>query len=144
MNWDEYRDNCKRWRMKKDSTEYLAILLLGIREEYDEFIEERKSGSVERQIEEYGDMLYNIADLINYLEENYISFRDVEYTGSIFVPRKCVEVVRKYYMRDCNYEKFIAECWNIADISYLEYVVRSNTAGYALDSSYVKMSNRHG
>jgi hypothetical protein len=142
MKWDEYREHCKKWRMDLEPVEYIAVLLLGIREEYDEFFIEFKASCIEKIIEEYGDMLFNIAELVNVLEENFSHFRGND-LGEFFAPRKCVEVVRKSYMRDRNNLKFIGEAWQIAERCVLEYT-RTNTAQDSMIHSVEKLTGRHG
>jgi NTP pyrophosphatase (non-canonical NTP hydrolase) len=141
MEWSEYRENCKRWRMDLEGVEYICTLLLGIPEEWREHVKERKNGTFESQVEEYGDMLFNIAELWNYLEEMY-----KDHSGRSnwegYAPDRCVEVVRKLYFRDKLMTDFICEAWAIAE-QCMEYVP-TITAGYAMVASVAKMKERHG
>lgn len=147
ITWSEYRADAKKYRMEyTNKTEYIAILLLGIAEELKEYRRTVYNGeSNERQMEEFGDLLWNIAELENILSEidNKHCVESDGIPSLLFcVMGRSVETVRKDYLRDKDYEKLYSNAREILSACQFFYVC-SNFAPYAMESSVLKMWERY-
>jgi len=144
MDWGEYRKEVVKYRKwEYDPLEYLAILCLGVSKEFNAFMQSRKGGLLEVQLEVYGDILFNVAELWNILEDVYHYEDKSIIFKPVFAPHRCVDIVKKYYLEEKDKERFIKECYALAEICHRDYVC-TITAEEAMVLSANKMKERHG
>lgn len=149
MKWSEYRKEVSEYRKYMhpvnvlDAETTLVVNLLGIREKFDLFMVARKEEKVDRQIEEFGDMLLYVAELSNCLEDHFDvgSRRDLDILND-HVPYVCVSTVKRY-LTTRDKEVFVSSCLSIASKCMLEYVC-TITADDAMKVSLEKLKELRG
>ena len=144
MEWNEYRKIAMKYRIEnRDVYEYISILLLGIAEEVFEYRHSVYScSSTEEQISEYGDLLWNVAELDNIMEEHFPEM-DNRSAGTLDVTLTCVQAVRKHYMRDSVKNSLVNSAQAVLT-ACLVFYAHSGLANKAIISNVAKMEKRHG
>ena len=146
MNWEEYKKEAIKYRMEYMNTEeYVAILLMGIIEELNEYRSSVYACEVpEDQLNEYGDLLWNVAELENILDERSPRHRILGQSGgshTFDLSLSCIQAVRKHYMRDRNREKLIKCASDILQSCHIHFV-SSGIAKDAMIANCAKMKER--
>jgi len=136
-----------KYRMEyKNTEEYVAILLLGIAEEIREYRGSVYGGeSIENQLNEYGDILWNIAELENLLDERcprHKLFSDSREKCEMDITRSCIQAVRKHYHRDRELEVLLSCAGDILADCHIHFVC-SRVAGDAMTANVAKMKGRY-
>ena len=147
MDWGEYKTQVLRYRMEYLNTEeYIAILLLGIAEELAEYRQSIYAmKSIEKQLEEYGDLLWNIAELENILDgRNSDRSKNVNSAldSILDVSMNCIQAVRKHYFRDKDDTILIKKAGNILVACHI-FFVNSEISIDAMNQNLIKMDRRH-
>jgi len=144
VTWDQYKKEVVKYRAEYDSHEYVAMLLLGIAEEYHLFERARRSSSIDMQLEKFGAFLFNVAELNNILEEEFAEEVSTVSGGWITETMAGVAVVLKYctVKENADKKKLIEYAVLIAGGMVAAYATMI-TAQDAMVVSLAKMEARH-
>jgi len=112
--WYEYRQRAMIGRSEYDEHEYVSVLLLGIAEEYINFMEARVESSSEAQVEIFGLFLWNVAELCNILDE-FFSVEMASVADPVITsPYKCISIVREHGAQNVNKIKLVEKAVCVA------------------------------
>jgi hypothetical protein len=134
-DWHEYRQSAMLWRVECDRYEYVSVLLLGVVEEYHNFMEARRMSTCEKQVEIFGRFLWNVAELNNILDECFSVEMSSVYSSIITSPYMCISIVRKHGSANVNKRKLVEKAVCVAR----GMVVAFTTMNIAQDSMKVSL-----
>lgn len=153
MNWDRYKEEVKRYRIECTcNLEYISILLLGIAESCNSYKHGVVNGvSPSKQVELYGVLLWNVAELSNVMVENYKNYIDHMSSSVVSsmagrgmrIASECAKTVRKNYIHHRNEKKFLLKASAILSMCEVNCVA-SNIAEGAMVASVNRLKNRYG
>jgi hypothetical protein len=148
-NWEQYRVKVVKWRVEYDAHEYVAMLLLGIAEEYQLFDKAKRLSPKNKDpklvLEKFGAFLFNVAELNNVLDEEFARKKKSTKGKWATSPMAGVEVVRKYctVRENVDKKKMIEYAVLIAGGMVAAYTTMI-TAQDAMIVNLRKMEERHG
>ena len=141
MNWNDYRKAVQKTRQEYDVYEYTAVLLLGINVEYGEYHKHVYLGNDDKQVEHYGNLLYNVAELANITEEYFAGREELRIVGDVEIfehqHKQCVSIVKELYFEQKYYTYFMSRAYDIAKASETHYL----TSQVSIEAMEISINN---